>query len=300
MNKQQASNFDMFSVVELHFNKNPTAWNSSVPIAHAKEVLSTNIATIRAVLSIQLINNTGVALDKKTIRERLETQAYALSSAARAYATFTNTTDLLLRVNYTPTFYVRLRDAELQSVCINLITTVEPFVTALEPYKVTPDTVATLTETINLFAAYINKPQESIETKKEATTRMALLIKSTADLLKTQLDPLMVGLKATEPNFVMLYTTLRRIKSRGQTKLSLTTLVVDATTLLPIEGAALKILKTNIKRVSTSKGKNIMKNVVEGRHKLMVSHKDYLPVEVEFVVIKGLTTKLEIALEAVD
>ena len=292
MHKQQSSNYKMFTSVESHFNTNPTVWNTIIPIAHAKQLLSTYIDEIKDMLSIQMIKNTGVAETKKTIRERLQNQVYALSSATYAFATFTEKPELVLRVNYTQTYFKTLRDAELQSVCTNLITNVEPFIPALEPYGITPSTVIILSDTINLFAANINKPQERIETKKEATAKIAALLKSTAKLLNTQLDPLMIGLKTTEPDFVVLYSYLRRVKKPGRTKLSLTTLVIDASSLLPIEGVRLEILKTKIKRISSTKGKNIMKNVVEGRYELKVTHKEYKEVVQEFTIIKGETTKL--------
>ena len=46
INKQQTNNFNMFTVVELHFNNNPTLWHTSAPSVYAKEMLSTNIAEI--------------------------------------------------------------------------------------------------------------------------------------------------------------------------------------------------------------------------------------------------------------
>ena len=170
---------------------------------------------------------------------------------------------MLLRVNYTRTSFIKLRDAKLQSVCTNLISAVNPFITAFEPYKVKPESIGTLADSINSFDTSITKPQESIEKKKEATEKMALLIKNTAQLLKTQLDLLMVGFQTTEPEFVQLYTTLRRIKKNGSTKLSLTTNVENATNLLPIEGAELKIVNTKIKRTSSVNGNNLMNNVME-------------------------------------
>lgn len=297
MNKLQNNTFSMLTSIEHHFNQHLNVWNTNIPITHNKEQLSNYIINIKKASSFQLINNRGVTDTKKTIRIQLETVAYKIIAAASAYATFNNKSDLFLRVNYTKTHLKKLRDTELQSIATNLVTNVLPVITDLAPYGITPYTLETLTETINLFAVNINKPKEATETKKETTTQIAELLKKASVLLKTQLDLLVVGLETTDRDFVVLYTSLRRTRKPNRTKLALTTVVLDASTLLPIVGAQLKLLESNIKRISSAKGINRIKHVSEGRHEVKVSHKDYLEVGVKFITVKGITKNLIIKLE---
>ena len=300
MHKQQNSIYNMFLSIQLHFKNHVTAWNTNIPIVNTIEKFNICIEALNETFMLQSGNNTGIALDKKTIREHLETQAHILSSGATAYATFDQLPELVLKTKYTLSVLKRLRDAELQSIATNLATNVEPVLPALAPYGITPDTIARLRATIHLFAANINKPKESSELKKKATAKMVVLIKEASLLLKTQLDLLIVGLQSTEPSFVSLYTSLRRIRKPNRTKLGLTTEVIDALTLLPIVGAQLELLNSKTKRVTSLKGKNIIKHISEGRHELKVSHKDYLEVVEKFITVKGITNNLIIKLEAAN
>lgn len=300
MIKQQNSNYDMFLSVQSHFEDHETAWNTNIPIVNAKEKFDVFINQVQEALQLQLTNNSGITLEKKAIRERLEMQTHLLASGATAYAMLTKDTELLLQTKYTRSDLRNFRAAELQSVATNMATNVEPKISALAPYGITPETLATLRVTVALFAANISKPKESIKLKKEATAAIALLIKDASLLLKTQLDLLVIGLEATEPQFVSIYKLLRRLRKPSRTTLSLTTLIVDASTLLPIAGASLEVLEDKIKRVSSSNGINTIKNISEGPHELKVSHKDYKEVVEKFTTVKGETTKLIIKLVAIE
>lgn len=300
MLKPQRESYNMFLTVQNHFNLRPEAWNTNVPVTAAKNELSTLLESILEQLSIQMTNNTGVADDKKKLRVHVQAQAYIISSAASVYALRTRQFDFYEKIHFTKSYFKLLRDAELQSACTNLATDVSTKIASLLPYGITPELVTTFSADIANFIEVMKSPKDMVRKKANATKTIADLIKTTSTLLTTQMDPLMVVLKISQPKFVSAYNNLRLLKKLGKTKLKLSTKVIDEATEKPIEGAVLRILKTKVKRTSSARGINIVKNLAEGAYELRVSHDNYKVVIIKFKVMSGETTKLVIALKATE
>ncbi len=135
----------------------------------------------------------------------------------------------------------------------------QPHLAALAPFAITPDILETLTLTVKLFANKIILPKETVKTKKDATAKMALLIKQNSKLLNTQLDALVIGIEDAESEFVAIYRRLRHLRKLIRTKISLTSTVINALTYHPIEGAHVEVPSCKIKRMSSPKGRNTIK-----------------------------------------
>ena len=96
----------------------------------------------------------------------------------------------------------------------------QPHLAALAPFAIKPDILETLTLTVKLFANKIILPKETVKTKKDATAKMALLIKQNSKLLNTQLDALVIGIEDAESEFVAIYKRLRHLRKLIRTKIS--------------------------------------------------------------------------------
>lgn len=297
MLKPQRDNYNMFLTVEGYFNKHPEAWNTNEPVTQAKTDLSNLLKQLSVQLGIQLENSTGITEEKRKLRKQLEQQAYIISSGASAYALRTSNFDFYAKIYFSKSYFFLLRDAELQSVCTNLVKDCAVEIENLLTYGITPALLVTLTDNTTAFANLMRAPKESIRKRMSATKAIAVLTTKIATLLTKEMDSLMVGLSTTAPEFVSVYKNIRRLKKAGKTKLSLTTTVVDAILHTPIEEAHLRVIGTKIKRKSSTKGYNTIKNLPEGKYEISVSHSNYNSIVLPFTVVQGVTTKLVLALQ---
>jgi hypothetical protein len=298
MLKTQIDNYDMFLAVENLLDDNAPVWSGNFPIAETKVLLSQTIDTLAKQVGIQLENPTGITVDKDRVRTALEEEAFVISAAASGFATVSDNGTMYKRTHYTKSNLIRFRDAELQSVCINLAKDCKDVLDALVPYGITDSVLSRFKEIIDKFADVMKNPTEAIGKRKTATEKIPVIIVQIADLLNKRMDNLMVSLRAAAPDFVERYKNVRAINSTGSRALSLTITTINAATREPIAHVELELIGQGIKRVSSKRGYNTVANLVAGNHEIKAVHPNYKPKTVAFTVVSGETTELLLELEA--
>ena len=297
MEKNQLDQFDMLQNVENLFTDNPTLWAGNAPVTTAKTGLSTRVSAIAAQYAIQLINITGIAEDKQTVRNNLERQMYVVGSAICNYADSINNKELFNKGYMTKTMLSDMEQDGLTGKCTDLIFDANSVIANLAPNGVLPATITTLSATLTAFSAIKKNPQNAIDRRKEATEKIAELLPEALEFVERRLDTAMVSLEATQEAFCGTYQNARAINSSPTTTISLITNCVDSATELPIEGAQIIVLSSNDQRVSPESGVNIFKNLPEGPDKLEVTHPLYIQQLVDFTLVNNQTTELIIKLE---
>lgn len=299
MLKTQIDNYDMYLAVENHFDDNPTLWNTNVPVDATKTLLSTELDILATQIALQLIDPTGITVDKDKARMTLETEAFTLSAAISGFASVTGRSDLYNRTNYNKTTLSRYRDAELVGVCTNLSADCTTELASLAPYGVAAAQITSFNSAIANFGTIMKNPTEAIAKRKLATDKIQEKITGIAILLSTRLDNLMVGLRATQPVFVDTYTNLRAINSTGSHPLSLTITTLNAKTNEPIPHVKLEIVGEGITRTSSARGYNTVINLVAGEHTITATNPKYVHKSEHFIIVSGETTELVLLLDAI-
>lgn len=297
MLKTQIDNYDMILAVENQLDDNPSLWQDVLPIKQTAELLGQKIDALAVQVGIQLINPTGVTMDKEKARLKVEDHAFVISSAVSAYAITNGKDDLYKRTHYPRSAFTRFRDAELQSVGINLWTDCKAVAGELKEYGVSDDDLINFNSDVIAFAAIMKNPVEAIAKRKAATDLIPFLLAEIIAILNDRLDNLMVGLRATQPEFVNVYFNIRAVKSTGSKPLSLTITTLDAVTREPVVHADIEIVGEDIKRVSSKRGYNTVAHLVSGDHELMVSQPNYISKKESFTVVSGETTELVVLLD---
>jgi hypothetical protein len=296
MLKTQIDIYDMALSVENHFDDSPDLWTVHTPVIETIELLSDKIGTLREQVGIQLINNTGITQYKKNLRNSLEQRAVIIGAGGSSYASVLTNQELYKRFNMVKSTLLRYRDAELQSVCTNLLSASVEYQEEIKPYGITPDLIAAFQENLASFISIMTQPKDAIAKKKAATDKIPGLLKDLTALLKTRMDNLMIAFKAGAPEFVNVYFNLRRISPTGGRPLNLTVSTIDAVTKEPIANAVLEIIGTDIKRVSSKRGYNKVALLKQGVYEIAVSQGRYKPTIVSFTVVSGETTELQVLL----
>lgn len=299
MNKQLTDQYNMLLSVENHFDDNTTLWNTNTPIAATKTLLTSRLDTIAAVYARQLVNTTGVTIDKAKQRTDLENHMFLISAATSGYAAVVSKMDLYKRVHYTRTDLARFSEAELIGIATNLHLHTQAEIANLAPYGVLPATLTQLQTYINNFSASLKNPDEAIANRKTATEKLPDLLREAIDtLLDIRLDNQIIALQATQPDFVATYFNLRAIKSSATTTISLTITTIDIATQLPIPNVNIELVGEGITRISSDRGYNTVLNLVSGTHTLAATHPNYKPATVEFTIVNNETTELILQMEA--
>ena len=296
MLKTQIDIYDMTLSVENHFDDYPDLWTAHAPVTQTIALLNDKIGKLREQVGIQLINNTGITHYKKNLRNSLEQRAVIIGAGGSSYASVLDNQELYKRFNMVKSTLSRYRAAELQSVCTNLLSASVEYQEALVPYGITPDLIVAFQENLAAFISIMTQPKDAIAKRKAATEKIPGMLKDLTTLLKTRLDNLMISFEAVAPEFVNVYFNLRRISSTGGRPLSLTISTIDAVTKEPIANAVLKIIGTDVKRVSSKRGYNKVALLKQGVYEIAVSQERYEATKVAFTVVSGETTELQVLL----
>jgi hypothetical protein len=296
MEKEQIDIYDMGLSTENHFIDNPTPWAGNAPITNAKAILSNKLSMIGGQLAIQLINTTGTTVIKDEKRAQLEKETFKVSAALSGYASALPDHNLYNRVYFTKSMLKDLREAELIGISVNLLAEATPILLDLAPFGITAATLNSLNATIQAFQQVMKDPIEAIAKRKTATEKLAELIPDLTLFLKTSLDNLVIALEDSEPAFVSTYHNVRLINNSPTNPWSLTTTCLDSATQQPVSGVEVTVVDKNLVRISGQSGFNTFQNLVEGPHKLKVTHPNYATQLIDFTVVSGETTELVILL----
>ena len=153
----------------------------------------------------------GIAVDKKTLRSQLCTTATDLAALVFAYANKTKNQTLKQQVNYSVSDFKRIKDEMLAPACQNILTAANSNLAALADYGVTNLMLAALQTAIDDYSNASPSPQAAKATKKTENANMKETIKLADDVLKNEMDKLVVNFKGANPNFVDTYFNVRVI-----------------------------------------------------------------------------------------
>ena len=174
--------------------------------------------------TIQAANTdiSGYTLLKKDARENLSNNCLIISRALMLLATFNKMPDLLEKVNYVPSAFIKMRDTELYTTAQMIIELVAPHQNNLGMYGVTSSQVNDLQTTAIDFLAVIQLPKDKIGERASYNARIETEIRAIDETLKTQLDVAMTIVGLSETTLKLQYDSSRAIDSTNGTSSSKT------------------------------------------------------------------------------
>jgi len=299
MDKKQTEQYNMLHLINTHFDCNATIWSGNILISDIKTALSAKLDQISTETTKQMNNSVGATMDKMALRKDLEAKAGFISRAICAYISLNpGQVQLYQTVFITRSMLSKLREADLLLYAENLDEAALSVLDNLGPYGVTEATVAGLMGARTAFFDMMKTPREITTNRKEATAAISVLLHQAIALLKDTMDNLVDVLRDSAPDFVNGYFNDRRIHHLGTRTMSLEISTVNATDNAPIAEAHIEVVGTKIRRISTKKGQNRVRNLKEGHYTLSVSHPDFIPQMIPITIIHGETTKVVVELES--
>lgn len=215
MTDKQENKRSMYIAVQKTCNANNTVWSGLPAFVTAFGEFETTLADIDTQRTIQEGKITGIAENKSKEEEEMRQVTIEMASAVFAYASKINDNELKEKVNYTPSDLRNSRDTILKDICQTIHDEAANVIADLADYGKTPADLTNLQKEIDDFVAILAKPRTAIGTRATATSKLIELFQQGDDLLKNQLDKLMVNFQTSEPKFFSQYQSSRIIIDLG-------------------------------------------------------------------------------------
>lgn len=153
----------------------------------------------------------GTTENKDHVRQGLMMKVISLSGLMQAFAAVNEDPELAEKVSLTKSDLVRCRETELAAMIVPLITEARNHIDELADYLVTEDMIVEIETSIDNFTALLGKPRSIRNKAFAAQTVLTDLFQETDELLKMQMDKLMLRYRATDNDFYEEYTRARVI-----------------------------------------------------------------------------------------
>jgi len=157
----------------------------------------------------------GLAGSQTTMKYKEEDEmiqtTVQLAAAIFAFAHSTGQLDLENKVRVTPSRLRSMSDKKLETTCRNILALARTIVDSLADYGIHNEFLDKLEEAINTFSSYITRPRAQIVTRSQATRELKEHMLKANDLLRHNMDKLLLLFQDTESLFYNTYKAARTI-----------------------------------------------------------------------------------------
>lgn len=252
---------------------------------------------------------TGIAKEKKKLKESLIKISADYSKMLAAIAKFANDDKLMDKIRFRISDLRRMKDVALRDYAKIIYDNVEANIGKLTEYEITADTQKAYMDTINSYDAVLSTPRTEIAEKSQTTKRLAGLFDN-ADAALLELDFAIEAGQPKQPEFFNNYKAVRKIVDQGTGKLALRAAAVDISNGKPLSGAIFvfkpeggKVPFTTgngeITKKTAAKGIFHIKSIPAGTYKVAVKMDGYKGKEVTVEISDGVRRELTVELEKV-
>ncbi len=211
MNSRQEAKFSMFRAVQLLCNNNLPIINTNIAFTAAFAIFNSKITALFGSETVVSKQTKGVAMDKGTLKQILCQAAADLAALVFAYANRTKNDTLKQQVNYAKSDVEKLKDDLIVPTCNNIKKAASDNLAALADFGVTAAMLTAFQTNIDNYNISVPKPKLTKATKTTETANIKTTIKDIDNVLKNEMDKLVVSFKTANPNFASDYKNARVI-----------------------------------------------------------------------------------------
>lgn len=297
MNSSQEAKLNMYHAVISHSDANPLI-TATVPAFDAMmAALKIKVDSIDSTVQQEALVISGVAADKKFLREILAQQAYKLAAAVFAYASSINNHTLKEEVDFSTTELLRHKDDELAPTCRNIHDAANANLAALAGYGITAPVLASFDGLIDQYAAVVPAPRNAAALRKTYAETLKTLFKDADNMLKNMLDKVAVQFIAGNLEFYNTYKNNRIIIDATTSHTQASGTVVSDIESEPIGGVAITIDGKPYVATTDADGNYSLKIPVPGTYNLTFTHAGFATKTINDVVVQlGKSTPLDVTM----
>jgi len=215
MQRIEENKLEMFNSVAAVLNKNNTAVATLPALVEAKTEFTDLIADIIKTDKEYGTATVGKAAVKNSVENQLIDAALSLKGALASFARKTSNTELALLAKFTKTDLLRLGDTDLKNKVSTILEIAEANKTSLANYNVDDAEINNLKEKAENFNSATANNKTGFTGKVGARVSLTELFDTGDEVLKVDLDNLMLRMKKNYPDFYIEYQAARVTKDLG-------------------------------------------------------------------------------------
>ena len=215
MTDNQENKFAMLQTVITFLTNFASVWEPVAAVGDIKSKITTLEADILALRQIQVLDTTGITVNKTEIRDQLTQATFLLANAVASYATINDNYELLGEVSYTLSDLKKSRDNIFYDIAVLIQSKARPLETELSAFLIKPEDITGHQTLIEQYMQVLPDKRVAVTAAKTSTTDLKLKFKEMDDLLKNKLDRLILLFKSENPSFVDQYFNARIIIDLG-------------------------------------------------------------------------------------
>jgi len=205
----------MLKTVLSVLHQNQAIWMEVAPLVAAYAELQLLVAQIESAKQLTAQTNSGLVTANQQLQKRLIEQAFELASMLFAYASRNNDPVLLAKVDFPVSQLRNLRDDELATKCLSVLTLGRNKEEALVEYGTTPEKLSMFGELTNQYVEQLPNRRVSVAERKAANEKIKNMLFGAMAITTEQLDRLMIGFKTTHLDFYAAYLNARKVIDYG-------------------------------------------------------------------------------------
>lgn len=284
MNTRIKNRFHMLKVVHDTCTESVTAINSIPACKDAYIRLGEIIGKMEDSLKVQIADHKGLTKEKNYLKELLAETTVAVASGMMSYAHNKHDYSLEEEMRCSIAKLVKMNDDVMAERCETIKDKGNDLVAELADYAVDATLLAKLTDRIKDFEKIYPKVSEAIDARKMHTAKLDDLLSEASDLLKNEMDRVVLLLADSYSDFKKVYKNSRAIDDyrgrRNATELpagfgSISGIVNNSVDSGLIEDALVTIEGINMTATTDEDGEFYFEKVPVGVYTLKVSAETY-------------------------
>jgi hypothetical protein len=302
----QESKLNMYLAVRNFIIPND-AIAKSIPYFSVKYApFETSIKEIQGIAEMQKEAITGIAKEKRKLKDSLIKISADYSKMLAAIAKFAKDDNLMDKVRFRISELSRMTDVALKDYSQIIYAKVDANIAKLSEYEITADTQKVYKELINAYDASLSGPRTGIAEKSQTTKKLAALF-NTADAALLELDFAIEAGQPKQPDFYNRYKAVRKIVDAGSGRLALKATAIDLVSGDPVKGVLFTFYpegtnmavpgSAEIAKKTAGKGIFHIKSMEAGTYKVVVSKPGYKEKEAVVSIADGERSDLIVEIE---
>jgi hypothetical protein len=306
MTNKEESRFGMFKDVDGHLIENLPHLKDLPDLVKNAEALHKNNEEIDRIVKVQNFDKTGLAQEKKQLRDVVVLIANDNSKKLEAFAKLGNKTVLAKETKFTKSKMTASSDIIVYEYAQMIFDKAQENIDSLGAFGITAETQTVFQSTIDAYKASVSKPRLGLKEKKEATKDLKRLFNESEEIL-SRIDAVMYIINGKQPGIYNRYRDLRKVVITGTGSLAMRAAAIEIPSGIPLKGVkfAFTPIKTTMGLTGTGevikktadKGTFYLKSLAEGTYRVKVSKTGYKEKEINVTVVSGELLDVAVELE---
>ena len=221
MNKNQINKSRMYGSVDLVLDNHASIFDKQEALKNAHLRLKNGVIQIGQYRQVQEANTSGLTKNKTQLRNSAVAGILHFSAALRSYATLVKNEELKVKTTYRESDLKKAPDPILLDIGILLFGLANQYKDEIAKFFVGETELKEMESLLTSFKLSIPQRRAATSTSKVSTLNIHEVFKSLDQLLKEEMDVLVLLFRTTQPDFYNAYRNARRIvdyAGRGKEK----------------------------------------------------------------------------------